>query len=253
MTVSLAELQSALDELLKPEDYRDYCPNGLQVEGKKKIAHLVSGVTASQAFITAAIEKGADAILVHHGYFWKGEDETVTGIKKQRLKALLDNDLNLFAYHLPLDAHPQLGNNAQLGLKLGFQAEADLDPRHKSRVGVWGSLEEPCSGEELVDRITTQLEREPLYIPGKAKTIGKIGWCTGSAQGYIDMAHAAGVDAYLTGEVSEQTVHFARETGMHFFAAGHHATERYGVQAVGHYLENEFGIIHTFIDIDNPV
>ena len=253
MSVSLTEMHNALTSLLKPDEFRDYCPNGLQVEGRDAIATLVTGVTASQALIDAAVEKGADAILVHHGYFWRGEDPTVTGIRKKRLKLLLENDISLLGYHLPLDAHPQLGNNAQLGLKLGFRTEADLDPAHKSRVGVWGELEEPCTGEELVARINTQLSRQPLHIPGAAKRIEKIGWCTGSAQNYIEMAHAAGVDAYLTGEVSEQTVHFARETGMHFFAAGHHATERYGVQAVGQFLTNEFGIEHHFIDIDNPV
>jgi len=253
MPVSLAELQSTLDTLLKPGEFRDYCPNGLQVQGRGTIGTLVSGVTACQALIDAALEKGADAILVHHGYFWRGEEATVTGIRRNRLKALLDNDINLFAYHLPLDAHPQFGNNAQLGLKLGFNTEADLDPLHKSRVGVWGVVDEPCSGDELVRRITRQLGRAPLHIPGTAKRIDKIGWCTGSAQNYIELAFEAGMDAYLTGEVSEQTVHFARETGMHFFAAGHHATERYGVQAVGQYLASELGIVHEFIDIDNPV
>ena len=253
MSVSLAELHSTLNTLLKPDDFRDYCPNGLQVEGKAAINTLVTGVTASQTLIDSAIERGGDAILVHHGYFWRGEEPTITGIRKNRLKTILDNDLSLLAYHLPLDAHPQLGNNAQLGLKLGFRTEADLDPHHKSSVGVWGYLEQPCSGEELSARITEQLDREPLHIPGKAKQIEKIGWCTGSAQSYIEIAHEAGVDAYLTGEVSEQTVHFARETGIHFFAAGHHATERYGVQAVGQYLANEFGITHEYVDIDNPV
>jgi dinuclear metal center YbgI/SA1388 family protein len=253
MTISMVEMQSALNELLRPNEFRDYCPNGLQVEGREQIANLVTGVTASLALIEAAIEKGADAILVHHGFFWKGEDPTITGIRKNRLRLLLDNDINLFAFHLPLDAHAKLGNNAQLGLKLGFSTEADLDPQHKSRVGVWGNLEEPCSGSELVERITNQLSRAPFHIQGEKETIEKIGWCTGSAQSYIELAYEAGVDAYLTGEVSEQTVHFARETGMHFFAAGHHATERYGVQAVGQYLAGEFGINHEFIDIDNPV
>ncbi|MDG2174961.1 MAG: Nif3-like dinuclear metal center hexameric protein [Gammaproteobacteria bacterium] len=253
MAISMVEMQSALNELLRPNEFRDYCPNGLQVEGKAQIANLVTGVTASLALIEEAVEKGADAILVHHGYFWKGEDPTVTGIRKNRLKLLLDNDINLFGFHLPLDAHPKLGNNAQLGLKLGFSTEADLDPQHKSRVGVWGSLEEPCNGKELVERITNQLNRAPFHIQGEKETIEKIGWCTGSAQSYIELAYEAGVDAYLTGEVSEQTVHFARETGMHFFAAGHHATERYGVQAVGQYLAGEFGLNHEFIDIDNPV
>lgn len=253
MSVSMAKMQLALNELLRPNDFRDYCPNGLQVEGKEKIKKLVTGVTANLLLIEAAIEKGADAILVHHGYFWKGEDPTITSIRKSRIKLLLENDINLFAFHLPLDAHPQMGNNAQLGLKLGFNTEADLDPKYKSRVGVWGSLEEPCSGTDLAKRITKQLHRAPFHIPGSKKIIEKISWCTGSAQSYIELAHDAGVDAYLTGEVSEQTVHFARETGLHFFAAGHHATERYGVQAVGQYLAGEFGIDHEFVDIDNPV
>jgi len=253
MSVSLAELHSSLNRLLKPGDFRDYCPNGLQVEGKSSIKTLMTGVTASQDFLEAAINKGADAILVHHGYFWKGEDPVISGIKKTRLKTLLEHDISLLAYHLPLDAHPQLGNNAQLGLTLGFRTEADLDPLHKSRVGVWGYVEEPCSGEILTARINSSLNRSPLHIPGKAKIIEKIAWCTGSAQSYIELAHDAGVDAYITGEVSEQTVHFARETGMHFYAAGHHATERYGVQAVGRYLADELDIHHEFIDIDNPV
>lgn len=252
MALSLTELTATLDTLLRPGDFRDYCPNGLQVEGRPHVATLVTGVTASQALIDAAIARGADAIFVHHGYFWRGENPTVTGIRKNRLKALLDNGISLFAYHLPLDAHPVLGNNAQLGLKLGFRTEGDLDPVNKSRVGVWGLVEEPCSGEALASRIATQLARPPLHVPGRAATIEKIAWCTGGAQGFIEMAHQAGVDAYVTGEVSEQTVHFARETGLHFFAAGHHATERYGVQAVGHHLAAEFGITHEFIDIDNP-
>jgi dinuclear metal center YbgI/SA1388 family protein len=253
MPVSLAELKNTLDTLLKPCDFRDYCPNGLQVQGRDEISSIVTGVTACQALIDAALAKGADTIFVHHGYFWRGEEPTITGIRRKRLKSLLDNDINLFAYHLPLDAHPQLGNNAQLGLKLGFRTEADLDPSQKNRVGVCGVVEEPCTGDELARRISSQLGRTPLHIPGSAECIEKIGWCTGSAQNYIELAFEAGVDAYLTGEVSEQTVHFARETGIHFFAAGHHATERYGVQAVGNYLANEFHITHEFIDIDNPV
>ena len=253
MPIPLTELQATLNSLLRPDDFRDYCPNGLQVEGRAEVSTLVTGVTASQALIKAAIEKGADAILVHHGYFWRGEDPVVTGIRKDRLKLLLDHDISLLAYHLPLDAHPALGNNARLGEILGFRPEADLDPVHKSRVGVWGVLEEPCSGAALAERIASRLRRTPLHIAGKAGVITKIGWCTGSAQNYIELAHAAGVDAYLTGEVSEQTVHFARETGLHFFAAGHHATERYGVQAVGEYLAETCGLKHVFVDIDNPV
>jgi len=253
MAVRPFDLERSLNALLRPADFRDYCPNGLQVEGEGEIQTLVTGVTASQALLDAAIKKGADAILVHHGYFWRGEEGIVTGIHRNRLKTLLDHGISLFAYHLPLDAHPVLGNNAQLALKLDFSIQADLDPYHKSRVGVWGVQEQPCSGEELAARITQRLGRAPLHIPGKAEIVEKVAWCTGSAQNYIDMAYAAGADAYITGEVSEQTVHFARETGMHFFAAGHHATERYGVQAVGEHVAGELGLQHVFIDIDNPV
>jgi dinuclear metal center YbgI/SA1388 family protein len=253
MAISLVELSEALNALLKPAEFRDYCPNGLQVEGCSEITTLVSGVTASQALIEAAIEYQADAILVHHGYFWTGEDPTIKGIKKNRIKALLNHDINLMAYHLPLDAHPVLGNNAQLGLKLDFKTEGQLDPRHKSKVGVWGTLSNPCSAEALCKRVEKELGRQPFHIPGKSETINTIAWCTGSAQSAIELAYANNVDAYLTGEVSEQTVHFARESGIHFFAAGHHATERYGVQALGNYLAEQYSLKHHFIDIDNPV
>jgi dinuclear metal center YbgI/SA1388 family protein len=253
MAFTVSEMEEALATLLKPTDYRDYCPNGLQIEGRPEITKIVSGVTASQAFIEAAIEQQADAILVHHGYFWTGEDPSIKGIKKNRIKRLLENDINLFAYHLPLDAHATLGNNAQLGLKLGFEVEGQMDPRHKSKVGVYGSLKNACSSEELSLKIENELGRAPFVIEGKSKIIKTIAWCTGSAQNSIELAHANGVDAYLTGEVSEQTVHFARETGIHFFAAGHHATERYGVQAVGNFLAQKFSLQHEFIDIDNPV
>ena len=253
MSVSLIELVKRLDSLLKPGEFRDYCPNGLQVEGAPEVKTVVTGVTASQDFIDAAIEQNADAILVHHGYFWTGEDPAIKGIKKNRIKKLLEHDISLLAYHLPLDAHANLGNNAQLGKKLGFVVEADLDPKHKSKVGVWGHLAEPCGANDLSERITRILGREPMHIPGEAKIIETIAWCTGGAQNYIKLAHDCGADAYLTGEISEQTVHFARETGIHFFAAGHHATERYGVKAVGDYLAQNLDIKHLFIDIDNPV
>lgn len=253
MAISLTDMLGALDALLKPTEYRDYCPNGLQIEGRSQINKIVTGVTASQALIEAAIEQEADAILVHHGYFWTGENPAIKGIKKARIKKLLEHDISLFAYHLPLDAHAAVGNNAQLGMKLGFETEGQLDPKHKSKVGVWGNLKDACSGDELGSRIEKILGRTPFHIAGEAKIIKTIGWCTGSAQSYIELAHANDVDAYLTGEVSEQTVHFARETGMHFFAAGHHATERYGVQALGAHLASKFDVEHQFIDIDNPV
>lgn len=253
MAANLQDLLAELEALLQPGLFQDYCPNGLQVEGRPRVAKLVSGVTASQAFLEKAVERGADAVLVHHGYFWRGEDPTVTGIKKARLSCLLANELSLLAYHLPLDAHPSLGNNAQLAARLGLEIEGELDPRHKSRVGLWGRLAEPLSPQALADRIARVLNRPPLHIEGSAAPIRTIGWCTGGAQQYIELAGRLGLDAYLSGEISEQTVHFARETGIHYFAAGHHATERYGVQAVGRHLAEKFGIAHEFIDIDNPV
>ncbi len=253
MSVSLDSVEKELQKLLHPDDYRDYCPNGLQVEGKSAINKIISGVTASQAFIEAAVAAGADAMLVHHGYFWQGEKAEITGIKKQRLKMLLENDISLFAYHLPLDAHPELGNNAQLGALLEFNITEELYPNFKSKVGVMGELARSFGVEEFKTHLQNKLMREAFHIPGKSETIKTIAWCTGSAQQLIERAYELGVDAYLSGEISEQTVHFARESGIHYFAAGHHATERYGVQAVGRYLAEKLSLEHEFIDIDNPV
>ncbi len=253
MSISLDTVVQDLYSLLRPDDYRDYCPNGLQIEGRPVINKLVTGVTASQAFIEAAIIEKADAILVHHGYFWQGEKAEITGIKKQRIKALLENEISLLAYHLPLDAHQKFGNNVQLGSLLDFKITDELYPKHKSKVGVIGELMKPGSPAELIKQLQAKLDREPFHVPGKAEVINTIAWCTGSAQHSIERAHEAGVDAYLSGEISEQTVHFAREAGIHFFAAGHHATERYGVQALGKYLAEKYSIEHVFVDIDNPV
>ncbi len=253
MPISLDTVVQDLYSLLRPEDYKDYCPNGLQIEGRPLINKLVTGVTASQAFIEAAIIQKADAILVHHGYFWQGEKAEITGIKKQRIKTLLENDISLLAYHLPLDAHPKYGNNVQLGSLLGFKIVDDLYPKQKSKVGLIGELVNPCSSDEMKKQLLAKLNRESFHVPGKTDLIKTIAWCTGSAQHFIERAHEAGADAYLSGEISEQTVHFAREAGIHFFAAGHHATERYGVQAVGNYLAEKYSIEHVFVDIDNPI
>lgn len=253
MSASRDEILNALKILLRPEQFRDYCPNGLQVEGRGQVQRLLSGVTACQALIDRAIEEKADMLLVHHGYFWRGEDETITGIKKKRVEALLAHDINLIAYHLPLDVHGELGNNAQLGKLLGFTATGDMGKQNNNSIGLTGELETALDGAGLAALLTERLGRVPLHVPGAAKQIRSVAWCTGAAQNYIDLALKAGVDAYITGEVSEQTVHVARETGIHFFAAGHHATERYGVQAVGAHLAAQFGLEHVFIDIDNPV
>ena len=246
------EFNQLLNTLLKPETINDFCPNGLQVEGKNKIHTIVTGVTASQALIDAAIEKNADAILVHHGYFWKGESQPITGMKKRRVAALLANNINLFAYHLPLDIHPEMGNNAQLAKLLDIQIEAGLEPVNNS-VAMKGRLKVPLSGQEFADKIHQVLNRKPLTSLVRKDKIETIALCTGGGQGYIDLAAEQGIDAYLTGEASEQTIHSSREQNIDFFAAGHHATERYGVKALGEYLADKHSFDVTFIDIDNPV
>lgn len=251
MAVALTTLVEEADRFLNSARISDYCPNGLQVEGRPQVQRIVSGVTASQALLDAAVDAGADVVLVHHGYFWKNEDQRVVGIKQRRLKTLLCNDISLLAYHLPLDVHPEVGNNVQLARVLGLTVEGPLEPDNPRSVGLVGSLETPLSPVDFMERIRTSLVREPLMVEGP-DLIRRIAWCTGGAQGYIDQAVAAGVDAYLTGEVSEPTVHIARENGMSFFAAGHHATERYGVQALGDYLAKRFAIEHIFIDCPNP-
>ncbi len=251
MPVDLTELVQYLDECLQPGRFQDYCPNGLQVEGSSRVARIASGVTANQALIDEAVEWQADAILVHHGYFWKGEGAEVVGMKRRRLAALLGNNISLLAYHLPLDAHPELGNNACFGRLLGIPRGTPLEP---DSLVCSGLLPEAISVAEMASRLEKITGRAPFYTRGgESDRVQKIAWCTGAAQGYIDAAAAAGADVYVTGEVSEQTVHTAREEGIHFFAAGHHATERYGVQAVGEVLAEKFGIEHRFIDIDNPV
>lgn len=252
MSISLHTLQTTLDKLLRPDAVQDYCPNGLQVEGSSSINKLVTGVTASQALIDAAVTAEADAILVHHGYFWRGEDPCIRGIKKQRIDSLLRNEISLFAYHLPLDVHPELGNNVQLAKRLGITVKGDIYRQGNEALVFVGELKPARLAGEFLHTVQETLAREPLLIGSEDTMIRRIAWCTGAAQGYIEQAIEAGVDAYLSGEISEQTVHAAREGSVAYIAAGHHATERYGVQAVGEYLQTELGIEHQFIDIDNP-
>lgn len=249
--INLEELVAYANNMLEVERFSDYCPNGLQVEGRVEVQKIVTGVTASQALIDAAIEQQADALLVHHGYFWRGEDARVVGMKRQRLYSLLQAGISLLAYHLPLDAHPIYGNNAQLGERLGFVTEGQFggDPA----IGLYGHLPEAMTASALARHVEQVLQRPPLHIAGGDSLVHTIAWCTGAAQGYIEQALGLGVDAYLSGEVSEQTTHVAREAGMHYYAAGHHATERYGVQALGQHLAAQFGLEHVFVDIPNPV
>ena len=227
------ELVSYLEGLLTPGKFKDYCPNGLQVEGRAQVRRLVAGVTASQALLDAAVAREADAILVHHGYFWKGEDGRVTGIRRQRLATLLAHDMNLLAYHLPLDAHPELGNNARLAQLLGWVPEGRFGDQD---IAWLGRLAKPCDLTELAADVQRVLGRVPLVIGEAGRSICRIGWCSGGAQGYFEQAIALGVDLYLSGEISEQTVHLAEESGVAYVAAGHHATERYGVKALAAHL-----------------
>ncbi len=251
-TIDRDELAKYLASTLDITRFRDFCPNGLQVEGRAKIGMLVSGVTASVALLEAAIEKGADAVLVHHGYFWRGEDARVIGQKHRRLKLLLAHDVNLFAYHLPLDMHPTFGNNAQLARTLGLKVESRFG---EDDLGWLGDIEDAsiASVGALAQRIEQRLGRAPLLIGDPNRHPGRIGWCTGAAQSLFGDAVAAGAGVYLSGEISEPTVHLARESGVAYLACGHHATERYGVQSLGAHIANVFGINHCYIDIDNPV
>lgn len=244
------ELSAYLDELLAVPKFRDYCPNGLQVEGRAEIRKLVAGVTASQALLNHALDGGADAVLVHHGYFWRGEEARVTGIRKRRLATLLAADINLFAYHLPLDAHPELGNNAQLAARLGWRREGGFGEQD---IACIGRPELPLSAAELAARVEGLLSRRPLLIGPLERRIERIAWCSGGAQGYFEQAIALGADAYVSGEISEQTVHLARESGVAYLACGHHASERYGVEALASHLADRFGLECEFVDLDNPV
>lgn len=250
--IELKELLAYTNDLLEIDRFQDYCPNGLQVEGKPQIQRLISGVTASQALINAAIDNQTDAILVHHGYFWHGEDARIVGMKQRRIKSLLDHNINLLAYHLPLDAHPVYGNNVQLGKRLQLTVEGQFGPDIPP-IGLYGRLAEPMLAVDFADHLEVKLAHRPLHVPAASKSIQSIAWCTGAAQGYIEQAIALGVDAYLTGEVSEQTVHLAREGGIHFYAAGHHATERDGARALAEHLAQQFDLEQQFIDIPNPV
>ncbi|MDI1245708.1 MAG: Nif3-like dinuclear metal center hexameric protein [Rhodoferax sp.] len=247
-----AELLQVLNELLQPERFKDYAPNGLQVEGRAKVGKIVSGVTASRALIEAAINAQADAIFVHHGLFWRGQDSCVTGWMKQRLAPLLAHDVNLFAYHLPLDAHPTLGNNAQLGLQLGWLAQARFGEQDLGFLGQRADGSSYESAQDLAAHIQVALGRKVALVGDARKEIRKIAWCSGGAQSYFEAAIATGADAFVTGEISEPQAHYARECGVAYLACGHHASERYGAPAVAAHVAAQLGLAHEFIDIDNP-
>ena len=246
------DLLQAFDALLQPSRFKDYGPNGLQVEGKMQIRSIVSGVTASRALIEAAIAAQADAIFVHHGLFWRGQDGCVTGWMKQRLKLLLAHDINLFAYHLPLDAHPELGNNAQLGVQLGLSASTRFGEQELGFLGGRADGASFGNASALAGHIKNCLKRPVAHVGREVGAIKKIAWCSGGAQSYFEAAIAAGADAFITGEISEPQAHYAREMDVAFIACGHHASERYGAPALAAHVAAQFGLLHQFIDIDNP-
>lgn len=245
------QLLAAFDALLQPERFKDYGPNGLQVEGRNDIQKIVSGVTASLALIEAAVAVQADAIFVHHGLFWRGHDGRVTGWLRQRLRLLLQHDINLFAYHLPLDAHAELGNNAQLGIRLGFVGHERFG---EQQLGWLGNAPQPvmASPQALASHVEASLGRPVTLVAAKSGPMQRVAWCTGGAQGYFEAAIAAGADVFITGEISEPQAHYAHECGVSFIACGHHASERYGAPAVVEHLAAELGLEHVAIDIDNP-
>lgn len=270
------DLTEFLSGILMPERFRDYCPNGLQVEGRAEVRRIVCGVTANQALIEAAIACDADALLVHHGWFWKNEDGRLTGFRKQRLQSLLAHDINLFAYHLPLDAHAELGNNAQLARRLGWTTTGRFAEQEIGFLGVPAAVTpapttRPRSGQDplakpdsldaaggtlasdIARRVEQVLGRTPLLAGDAQREVRTIAWCSGGAQGYFEQAIVAGADLYVSGEISEQTVHLARESGVPYLAAGHHATERYGVMALGAHLAEQCGIDCDYVEIENPV
>ncbi len=256
--VALADIINYCDDLLEVAQFKDYCPNGLQVEGAKDITKVVTGVTASQALIDAAVEAHADMLLVHHGFFWQGENPNITGIKHRRIKRLLQANINLVAYHLPLDAHPLLGNNAQLAKVLDLEIEGRFGGNGggSTAIAMYGRVADKIPAVQFAAGISESLNRQVLHIApdaGEKQSIRTVAWCSGAAQSYIEKAVDLGVDAFITGEASEQTAHIARECDIHFFAAGHHATERYGVKALGEHLSQHLDLDQCFIDIDNPI
>lgn len=258
-----AELARHLDELLEVRRFKDYCPNGMQVEGGRPIRRIVGGVTASLALIRAAIDARADALLVHHGWFWRGEDPCMVGTRRERMRAVLTHDIGLYAYHLPLDAHPALGNNAALARVLGWTPQARFGQDDLGMIGTPyaatggqadGAVtpDEAPTAAQVAARVASALGRAPLLVGDAHRPVRRVAWCTGAAQSWLQAAIDAGADLYVSGELSEPTTHLARESGVPYLAAGHHATERYGVQALGAHLAERFGVDFRFVDIDNP-
>jgi dinuclear metal center YbgI/SA1388 family protein len=252
----LKEVTAALDAWLTPHLFRDYCPNGLQVEGRATVTRVMTAVTANRRTIDAAVAAGVDLLLVHHGLFWKGEEPTLTGLKRQRVRPLLVHDISLVAYHLPLDAHPEVGNNAVWAETMGWMVRERFGDQSLAALGEWREGEWEGATPTVADlsqRLTERLAHDPLVIGDPDRPVHRIAWCSGAAGSFFLEAVARGADAYVTGEISEPLVHLARESGVALLAAGHHATERFGVQALGARLAEQFGLAVTFFDDPSPI
>lgn len=243
--MQLYELRDYIGTLLEVTRFKDYCPNGIQVEGRQEVLRVATAVTASLEVVEAAVNWGADALIVHHGYFWRGEAPEITGIKKKRIASLLANEMSLLAYHLPLDAHESLGNNAQLARKMGWHEQGRFG---EQQLACLGYLPDVMALREVVEKLASELRHTPLVVGDLNQPVRRIAWCSGAAQSSFEHATQLGVDVFVTGEISEQNVHVARESGVAFIAAGHHATERYGVQALGEHLVEKYALEYRFFD-----
>lgn len=249
--VKLADMIAHLDEFLAVDKVRDYCPNGLQIESVAEVNKIVTGVSANMDLIQAAVSNGADTVLVHHGFFWKGEEQTISGIKGGRIRSLIKNDINLLAYHLPLDIHPQVGNNVLLAERMGVTVDGSFGRAGNIDLGIYGRLLNSLTAVDLQEKLELILGRVPEVIGSMDKLISTVGICTGAAQDFIEEAASVGVDAFISGEISERTPHMAKELGINYFTAGHHATEKFGIQALGEYLAEKFEVEVEFVDIAN--
>lgn len=252
----MAKLQDIIqwcDQTLKSPEFKDYAPNGLQIEGKTEVRKILAAVTASQDAIDAAIRENADLLLVHHGYFWKGEAYPITGMRGKRIKSLIQHDISLLAYHLPLDSHPSLGNNVAIADLLRLERIEALDPSERHPIGNIGHLNQPMPVEEFKKFVSEKLKFDAIHLPADKNMIEKVGFCTGGAQDFIVKAAEQGCDAYISGEVSERTFYEAKELGVHYFACGHHATERYGVQRLGQAISEQFDIEYVYFELNNPI
>ena len=249
----LKEIIQWCDQTLNTHEFKDYAPNGLQIEGKSEVQKILCAVTASQEAIDAAIAQNADLLLVHHGYFWKGEPYPITGMRGKRIKSLIQHDISLVGYHLPLDSHPSLGNNAAIAEYLALENLQALDPSERHPIGNIGFLKQAMSATEFRDYLTARLGFKTIHLSAEKSQIQKVGFCTGAAQDFIGKAAEQGCDAFISGEVSERTYYEAKELGVHYYACGHHATERYGVQRLAKAISEQFNIEYSYFELNNPI